>query len=64
MDVSGRFFWGRNAFLALFQERALRFAGEALRSWGTPSVKAMFYAVMFLGALRVVEAVEGADEIA
>ena len=31
MDVSGRSFWGRNAFLALFQERALRFAGEALR---------------------------------
>ena len=35
----GRFrqiFWGRKAVRALFQERALRIAGEALRSLGCP----------------------------
>ena len=64
MDVSGVSFWGRRAFRALFQERALRFAGEALRSWDAPSVKAMLYTVMLFGALRVIETIERPDEIA
>ena len=64
MDVSGKSFGEEKPSAPYFKRERCALPGRRCEAWGAPSVKAVFHAVVFLCALRIVETIEGADQIA